>query len=562
LTAGLRAGTERTLKGNRESVRVMMRSFPSLARGVTVAALLIAVAATSAIAQTLPDHADIKAMLEGSGPLASGGLKLDRAMLAAAYGARNFEPIWAVQPEMAAQLQSALGNAGRDGLEPESVGSEALKKALAAEGLTPVDRELVLSDRFLAYARIFAQGRVAPAEIEEDWLLARPDFDPANALAALVRSGNVAATLDGLLPSVPDYDRLRLALQRYRTISAAGGWQPIKTDQKIEPGHKGDIVRELRARLIAEGDLPEAQREGDVYDPPMVAAVKHFQTRNGIEVDGRVGASTLEALNVDVIDRVEQIILTLERWRQMPRAFPTSRIVVNAAAATLVLYRDGSPALTSRVVVGDVGHPTPVLSARIVATLFNPPWNVPVSITRKEIQPKLRRDPGYLSRNHYVIVGRDGGDPLGRDVDWSQTDLVRRGWRLQQEPGKWNALGGVKFELPNPLDVYLHDTPSRPLFAKAMRAASHGCVRVEAARPLASTLLGEAWPAEAINQAIAAGETKRAYLKTAMPVYLLYLTAFVDDDGTVEFRDDLYGRDLVLGVALDELEAKRRAASF
>jgi L,D-transpeptidase YcbB len=555
-------GGEPDVKVRGASIRGMISFFAAIARGSVVAALLTVAAVTAADAQTVPAAAEIKAGLESAGPLSSGGLKLDRATLTAAYGARNYEAIWSARPELAAQLQVALGNADRDGLDPASVGSDELKNALAADGLTPVGRELLLADRFLTFARALAQGRVVPAAIEEDWLLARPDFDPVGALAALASSGDVAATLDTLLPSSPEYDRLRKALVRYQAIAAAGGWQPVETDQKIEPGQKGDIVKALRARLVAEGDLPEAQREGDDYDPPTVAAVKRFQTRNGITVDGRVGASTLEALNVSAAERVEQIRLTLERWRQVPRSFPASRIVVNTAAASLVLYRDGEPALTSRVVVGDVGHPTPVLTARMVAVLFNPPWNVPTSITRKEIQPKLRRDPGYLARNHYVIVGRGGGDPQGGDVDWSQTDLVRRGWRLQQEPGRWNALGGVKFELPNPLDVYLHDTPSRPLFARAMRAASHGCVRVEAARPLASILLGEAWPAEAVNQAIAAGETRRAFLKAPLPVYLLYFTAFVDDDGTIEFREDLYGRDLVLAEALADLAAKRRPSTM
>jgi murein L,D-transpeptidase YcbB/YkuD len=252
-----------------------------------------------------------------------------------------------------------------------------------------------------------------------------------------------------------------------------------------------------------------------------------------------VGAGTLAALNVSAADRVKQIKLTLERWREMPRSFPSTRIIVNAAAAELTLYRDDEPVLTSRVVVGDVDHPTPVLSARIQSALFNPPWNVPASITKKEIAPKLRQDPTYLERNHYVYVGS----------------------RLQQTPGPWNALGGVKFELPNPLDVYLHDTPAKPLFNKPVRAASHGCVRVQQARPLASTLLGENWPPEAVDHAIAAGETKRVFLKTPVPVYLLYLTAFTDPDGTAEFREDVYGRDADLAEALADREIRHRMAT-
>jgi len=509
------------------------------ARGIAVvlwACLIVpAPIALSAAATAAPGATEIRQALEDAETLESGGIKLNHDMLAVAYGAREFEPVWAA-PEMGEAFEAALGAAGRDGLDPESFGLSALKSALSGSALTPVGRELLLSDRFLAYAEVIARGRISPSGIEDDWLLSQPAFDPAAVLGALAQSKDVGATLAALAPSAPEYDRLRQALEHYRAIAGAGGWQPIVTDQKIEPRQKGKIIEALRARLAAEGDLDRADARGNVFDPAAVAAMKHFQARHGLDPDGRVGAGTLAALNVSAADRVEQIKLTLERWREMPRSFPATRVVVNAAAAELTLYRDGEAALTSRVVVGDIDHPTPVLSARIVATLFNPPWNVPASITKKEIAPKLKRDPGYLDRNHYVRVAG----------------------HLQQTPGPWNALGGVKFELPNPLDVYLHDTPAKPLFAKPMRAASHGCVRVQEARPLASILLGENWPADAVEQAIATGETKRVYLKTVVPVYLLYLTAFADDDGTVEFRDDIYARDQALAAALADREIRRR----
>ena len=506
---------------------------------LTGAALLLAALVLPTAAAAVPGASEIKdALADNTQPIVSGGLRLNRDTLAAAYGARDFAPVWTA-PQMTEAFEAALGDAGREGLDPESFDLSALKSALSGSQLNPVGQELLLSDHFLAYAQVLAQGRVAPSAVEDDWLLPRPAFDPDAVLATLAQSKDVRATLSALLPSVPDYDRLRQMLLHYEVLAAAGGWQPIITEQKIEPGQKGDVVKALRARLAAEGDLDPAQAWGDTYDPTIVAAMKHFQTRHGLESDGRVGASTLAALNVSAAERVQQIKVTLERWREMPRSYPATRIVVNIAAAELTLYRDGEAALTSRVVVGDVDHPTPVLSARIVSALFNPPWNVPASITKKEIAPKLKHDPGYLDRNHYVYVGS----------------------HLQQTPGPWNALGGVKFELPNPLDVYLHDTPAKPLFNKPVRTASHGCVRVQQARPLASTLLGESWPPEAIDQAIAAGETKRVYLKTVVPVYLLYLTAFTDEDGTAEFREDVYSRDNALAEAISDREIRRRMAA-
>lgn len=532
---------------------IYRHAFRLLAAGVILAAL----AGMPARADDVPLAAELQQALAGTEPLEIGGISLDRARLAAAYDRRSFAAVWDARPEMAAALVSAIGAAGRDGLDPEDFELSALQAALGADGVTPVARELLLSDRFLAYGQALGQGRVAPAAVDEDWLLARPSFDPSAVLRRLADSGDVAAVLRSLLPVAPDYERLRQALEKYQALAAAGGWPAVVSDRKIEPGQKGAVVMALRARLVVEGDLAPELREGDAFDPALVAAVRRFQTRHGIAVDGRVGEATLAALNVTAAQRVAQIKLTLERWRSMPRSFPATRVVVNVPAEMLVLYRADAPELTSRVIVGAVDHPTPVLAARISATLFNPPWNVPTSITRKEIQPKLARDPGYLARNHYVIIGRGGGDPHGKDIDWKRTDVVKRGWRLQQEPGPWNSLGGVKFELPNILDVYLHDTPTRPLFGRALRAASHGCVRVEEARPLASTLLGADWPAEAIDQAIGAGETKRVFLKAVVPVYLLYLTSVADDDGTVSFYDDVYGRDQRLQSAL---EARRRLA--
>jgi L,D-transpeptidase YcbB len=528
------------------------------ARLLAAGVILTALAGMPARADDNPLGAELQQELAGTEPLEIGGVSLDRARLAIAYDRRSFAPVWDARPQMAAALFAAIGDAGREGLDPEDFGLSALQAALGGGGMTPADRDLLLSDRFLAYAQALGQGRVAPAAVDEDWLLARPAFDPATVLRRLADSGDVAAVLQSLLPVAPDYDRLRQALQKYQALVAAGGWPAVVSDRKIEPGQKGAVVKALRARLVVEGDLAAEVREGDGFDAALAAAVRHFQTRHGIAVDGRVGEATLAALNVTAAQRVAQIKLTLERWRSMPRSFPATRLVVNIPAETLALYRADALELTSRVIVGALDHPTPVLAARISATLFNPPWNVPASITRKEIQPKLERDPGYLARNHYVIIGRGGGDPHGKDINWKRTDVLKRGWRLQQEPGPWNSLGGVKFELPNALDVYLHDTPTRPLFGRALRAASHGCVRVEEARPLASTLLGADWPASAIDQAIEAGETKRVFLKVVVPVYLLYLTSVADEDGTIAFYDDVYGRDQRLQAAL---EARRRLAS-
>lgn len=484
--------------------------------------------------------AEIRARLEDPAPLAVGGQALDRAGLWFGYRERAFQPIWLGQPELTKAFAAALADAGTDGIEPESLRAGFLASVLADPAKSPVNRELLLSDRFLAYARALAQGQVASALIEQDWALSRPSFDAGAVLGQLAQTRDVAAATGGLRPSLSDYGRLRAALERYRAIARAGGWR-VLSGPRIEPKEVGPQVRALRARLAAEGDLPAAEADGDVFDAETVRAVKRFQSRHGLDVDGRVGAATLAALNVSANDRIVQIRATLERWREMPRDWPATRIVVNVPAAALAFYRNETPEIASRVIVGAPIHPTPVLAARLESVLFNPPWNVPSSIVRKEIMPKVRRDPGYLARNHYLELG---------------------GGQLQQEPGPWNSLGRIKFELPNSFDVYLHDTPTRALFAKTKRTLSHGCIRVEAVKPLALALLGEGWSSEAIDEAIAAGATRRVDLRESVPVYVVYLTAFVDAGGSVEFRDDVYGRDRRLIAALSAIESGGGTASL
>jgi murein L,D-transpeptidase YcbB/YkuD len=381
--------------------------------------------------------------------------------------------------------------------------------------------------------------------VESDWVLARPSFNGAPLLDRIAKGESLAAVTGALAPSDPKYKELRAALARYAHFAADGGWPLV-------PGLADDSVANngprraqagyaiLRRRLAMEGLAGE---DGD-----LTAAIRLFQARHGIDIDGTIGRQTLEALNVGAAQRADQLRLALERLRAMPRDWPATRLVVNIPSATLALYRDGKVALVSRVVVGDPNHPTPVLGSAISSVLFNPPWTVPASIVRKEIQPRLLKDPGYLARNHFKLLGRGDGSSDG--IDWSNTDILANGWQVQQQPGPWNALGRLMFDFPSPFAVYLHDTPGRSAFARSDRGLSHGCVRVEAANALAGAMLGAEGSPEAIQKIVAGGQTERHPLKQPMPVYLVYMTAFVDEENGVEFRDDLYSRDQRLAAAL------------
>ena len=334
-------------------------------------------------------------------------------------------------------------------------------------------------------------------------------------------------------------------------------------------------VRALRRRLEAEGDLapllqpavpqvsaasapirpiaisaevPQsaATAVGDdpdtVYDGAVEAAVRRFQRRHGIAVDGAAGPRTLAAMNVPVRTRIAQIALNLERWRALPHDLGASYMLVNVPAETLDVVADGVPVMSMKVVVGDIDHPTPVVRTAIAAVTFNPSWKIPASIVTKEILPKSKRDRSYLRKND--IVFEPG-----------------QGW--EQLPGPKNPLGQIKFETPNRFDVYLHDTPSRLAFDRFFRAQSHGCVRLERAAELAGFVLRELdWNDLTIAQAVATGETRRIDLKHHWRVYMLYETSFVDEDGVVEFRDDLYGRDARLSDALAAAQAVLKQAGL
>jgi murein L,D-transpeptidase YcbB/YkuD len=517
LPLGLRAPSSLLAIG---ALLLCLAGGPALAEG-TAAAL------PSAQGQTA---AQIAARLADAAPLSVEGIALDRAPLAAVYGARQNAPLWEGRADWPAALEVALAASASEGIPPESLGLTALRRALADPALNPAERDLFLTDRFFAYGAILARGRIDLASIETLWALPAPVFDPVTAVAGLEKSGGPAAALQVLAPASADYDRLRTALARYETLAAAGGWESLPPGTKLRAGDQGPMVQLLRRRLAAEADLPADLTENPAFDAGLEAAVKGFQGRHGMLEDGRIGPATLAALNLTAADRARQIRVNLERLRASPHALPPTRIEVQQASQMLTLYRDGKPVLVSRVVVGAPIHATPVLEAAVERVVLDPAWDVPPSIVRNEIQPRLGRDPGYLARNHYVVLGSGPG-----------------GMRLRQLPGPWNALGTVMLDMPNPFDVYLHDTPLRSLFALPQRALSHGCVRVEAVRDLAGALLGAPLPAPG-------GPTRGLKLAAPMPVYFLYQTAFAEADGTVAFRDDIYGRDARLVAALARIE--------
>ncbi|HET9982861.1 MAG TPA: L,D-transpeptidase family protein [Longimicrobiales bacterium] len=463
------------------------------------------------------------------------------------------------------QLYAAIGRARDDGLDPRSYGWDLAHEMVVRLDSTTLSDErraallgeldLVLTEGFSRYARDLIQGTVDPRKGGLDWRIPRDTTLEEDVLKA-VRTEAADRVVARLRPAVPYYGRLVRALARYRAVEAGGGWPQVPAPERpVRPGRAGGATLvALRRRLLVADDTGESRlaRYGeahpDLFDDSLHAALAHFQSRNAIDEDGALGANTLRELNHSVQDRIADLRLSLDRWRWLPRELGKRYIVVNVAGFELEMIEDGRPMEIMNVVVGKEGWDTPIFSDTMESLIVNPSWNVPVSIARAEVLPALRRDPGYLHAHHFDVVKGE------RVVDASTVDLSRAGtYRFRQRPGPDNALGRLKFMLPNNDNIYLHDTPAGQLFSRTDRAFSHGCIRVERPQELARALLRRVTdtPPEGLDAILAGGAETTIRFREGVPVYILYFTAWVDEDGTVRFLHDVYGRD-------EELEPERQ----
>jgi len=445
------------------------------------------------------------------------------------YALRGYDRAWTRDAQAA--FVNALADAQRHGLDAKDFLSPD------ANLRDPVARELALTTAALSYARALALGRVDPTEMEGLWELKRNAVDAPLGLDQALKSGDFGGWFAALAPNDRGYTGLSTAYLHYLDLVARGGWPAFAPGAPIKPGDTDEVrVPALVQRLMIEGDL-EQPVEGAVYDPVLAEAVKKFQARHGLAADGVIGRDTQTALATTAQDRARQIALNLERRRWLPRQLAPERIEVNTAAAIMVYWRDGQPVDARRVVVGTSKNQTPSLEKPFNSLVANPPWYVPAGIAAKEILPK---GPEYLAKENMYVTA-DG--------------------RVIQRAGPGAALGLVKFELQDSYAIYLHDTPSKSTFNLAKRHKSHGCVRVHDAIEFARLLLSvDPLAAQKFEEQLASGETKRVELSRSIPVRLLYWTAFVNGQGQVAFREDVYGRDMKLAQALG-LDVKLPGAS-
>ncbi|MEE9587095.1 MAG: L,D-transpeptidase family protein [Hyphomicrobiaceae bacterium] len=478
------------------------------------------------------------------------------ALLKAFYVEAGEASLWADNGRMTG-LINRLMRAQDDGLEATDYPIAELQGMMHVASQTD-DRgraiiELWFTTYFLKYARDLKVGRFLPGKIDPKLYWQEKKIDDAEALHAFQSIGDVDRFYDNWQPSIPEYGKLRQTLSEYRIISDGGGWRQVSPGEVLKPGATEPRVGELRARLAAtDGAVPAGSvAEPNTFDDELIEAVKRFQSRHGLDADGIIGTKTLVQLNIPVDRRIRQIIVSMERWRWMPEDLGRHYIIVNIAGFELRRIRDRRLEEKMRVVVGKPYHQTPVFSNQVKYVEINPYWNVPYSIATKEELPKLQTNPAAIASKGFEVVSGDRVVSVTA-VDWSQYSRKNFPFRLRQKPGPRNALGRVKFMFPNKFNVYMHDTPSRSLFARSARAFSHGCIRLGRPIDFAEQLLAglPGWSRQRIDATVASQKRTVINLDAPVPVHLTYSTAWLGEDGTIQFRSDIYQRDVRLYAAL------------
>lgn len=469
------------------------------------------------------------------------------------YGAREDSLAWTGPANAAlfSDLVRAVREARSHGLDPADYHLEALETADPARADRDTDE--LATDAYLTLAAHLLAGRLDPVTIEPDWTAARRGRDLAAYLQSALAHDAVFESLEALAPAQPGYQLLREALARYETLAAEGGWPGIDAGPTLRPGERSARVAQLRARLAATGDIEAESADPELFDESLAGAVRTFQQRASLDPDGVVGALTLRQLNITPGERIAQIRANLERWRWLPEDLGRRHIRVNIADFRLEARADGQVEREHDVIVGRLYRKTPVFSANMTYFVLNPWWETPPSLAVRDKLPAFRQNPDEVNRLGFQVIDRQGQLVDPATIDWANVPAQNFPYRLRQAPGPLNALGEVKFMFPNVHNVYLHDTPTRGLFARTRRDFSSGCVRVQDWQGLAGWIAAETpdWTPERIAATTASDQETRVSLARPIPVHILYWTAVPDPATGVRFVDDLYDRDPALLAALD-----------
>lgn len=504
--------------------------------------------------------------------------------LASLYAARDMQPLWQDR-EAVQQFQQQLAEVAISGVQPQF--TQWIQQLTDPE-VTGLARDIVLSDAMLGYLQFVSSVPVQG----ETWLYSNvpykmtlPPVSVINQWQTAANAGALKTFVVSLAPQHPQYTRMHQAL---KTLLADNRpWPQLSDKQTLRPGQISQDVPALREILQRTGmlsdvavapqpvdqaavavspsatsvaDLPANTPEqssnilpqaisstsANIYTPELVEGLKRFQQWQGLASDGAIGPRTRDWLNVSPQLRASLLALNIQRLRLLPDDMHNG-IMVNIPNYSLVYYSEGNEILSSRVIVGRPDRKTPLMRSALNNVVLNPPWNVPTSLVRQDIIPKVKRDPSYLYKHGYTLLSGWSNDAEVIDpsmIDWSMVSAASFPYRLRQAPGSSNSLGRYKFNMPSSDAIYLHDTPNHGLFQKDIRALSSGCVRVNKASDLANLLLQDAgWNDSRISSTLKEGNTRFVSIRHRIPVNLYYLTAWVADDGQPQFRTDIYNYD-------------------
>ncbi len=487
------------------------------------------------------------------------------------YRKNQFQLLWTNQDNIS-QLMTAIIASAEEGLIPDDYHLKAITRydnelKEASSMAKKVEYDLLLSDAMVLLGQHKRFGKVNPREVEEKYNLepANTPSSPSDTYLTAIRTGTIRAALDKRSPEHQAYINLKQALTQYRKIASNGGWQQIPGGPSLKPGMRDDRLAALRKRLTVTGDFhSKGSSDPTLYDDTLVAAVKTFQARHHMEPDGAIGKTTLHAMNVSVADRINQIRVNLERTRWVIRDMPSSSLIVDIAGFKLHYYHQDKLIWSSKVMVGQPFHQTPIFRSAVTYVVLNPTWTIPPDIVKNETVPSIIKDAKYLQKQRLRAFDSSGAEVDQASIPWDHYRGKHFPYTLRQDSGVDNSLGRIKFLFPNPYHVYLHDTPSKSLFGRAQRAFSHGCIRVQNPIELGKMLVandpGNPTNGEKLDQIIASGKTTTVILKQPLPIFLMYLTTNVQD-GVVLFKPDLYSRDQGIFNALNRPPAPIKQAT-
>ena len=458
--------------------------------------------------------------------------------LVAIYRNYNYSPIWFDEKGLAEyghSLYSKVKDMEDEGIStpfPYQKNIDGIFAPASENKLSNTDAELMLTSLYLFYVDKVYTGIDNKTTTAMEWLLPRKKLSYTGLLDSFLSDPN--SQNDDSLILFSQYYKLRDVLKMYRDIEGKGGWNPIDLDPELKSYKPNDTARailQIRERLFITGDISQNNLSNE-YDSELEAAVKKYQARNGFKQVSPIKPELIQDMNVPVSERIKIIVVNMERSRWLSPEISKAKeyVFVNIPSYEMQFIRDGKVAFESLVVVGDSSTKTVIFGGKMSYIIFSPYWNLPKSIIEKEVMPGIEKNKNYLEEH---------------DMEWNNG-------QVRQKPGKNNSLGLVKFMFPNSNDIYFHDTPSRSSFKKENRAISHGCVRVEKARELALTILedDENWTPEKIDAAMNAGKESKCTLKNKIPVHIGYFTAWVDEQGEINFYKDVYERDERLAALL------------